>query len=207
MDIFSWLSLPAAYLLGTIPSAFLVAKYNGAVDIRDEGDGKISAASVYKRVGILSFLLTVILDIGKALAAVLLAEFVFKAEPLTVLLAGALCVAGHQWSPFLRFQGGLGATVIGGTLVGTTMFPTLIGAACAAVLMWSTQKSSKSFAAAMLIIAVLLFAAQYYKIASPPLFRDSTPLWVFTYPIILGLMMVAKAMQVKYSPGRPLRSN
>ncbi len=205
MYIFSLLSLPVAYLLGTFPSASIVAKYNGKVDIRDEGDGKISAAAVYRRVGLLSFLMSVVLDIGKALAAVLLAQFVFKADPLIVLLAGALCIAGHQWSPFLRFQGGLGATVIGGTLVGIAIFPTLIGAGCAAVLAWATKRSSRSFAAGLLIIAVVLFAAQYGQVASPPLFPDTTPFWAFAYPIIYGLMQVAKALQVKYRPGAPFK--
>lgn len=205
MNIFSLLSLQAAYLLGTIPSAYLVARFNGKIDIRDEGDGKISAAAVHRRVGLLSFLMTVVIDIGKAATVVLLAQFVFKADPLIVLLGGALCIAGHQWSPFLRFQGGLGATVIGGTLVGITVFPTLIGAGCAAVLAWSTRRTSKSFAAGILIIAVLLFAAQHLKIATLPLFPDLTPVWAFAYPLFLGLMMVAKALQAKYKPGLPIK--
>ncbi len=205
MYIFSLLSLPVAYLLGTIPSAYLIARYNGKIDIRDEGDGKISAAAVHRRVGLPSFLMTVVLDIGKALAAVLLAQLVFKADPMIVLLSGALCIGGHQWSPFLRFQGGLGATVIGGTLVGIVVFPTLIGAGCAAVLTWATKRSSRSFAAGLLIIAVILFAAQFSKSASPPLFPDSTPIWAFTYPIILGLMQIAKALQIKFKSGEPIK--
>jgi len=64
MNIISLLSLPAAYLLGTIPSAYLVARFNGKIDIRDEGDGKISAAAVHRRVGLLSFLMTLVIDIG-----------------------------------------------------------------------------------------------------------------------------------------------
>jgi glycerol-3-phosphate acyltransferase PlsY len=202
MDILSLISLPAAYLLGTIPTACLVARFIGRIDLRDEGDGRISAAAVYRRAGLPAFLITVIVDIGKALAAVLLAQHVFHSEPLITLLAGALCVTGHQWSPFLRFRGGLGATVIGGTLVGVVMMPTLIGAGCAAVLVWSTRKSGRSFAAGIVIIAVVLFAAQYYKMASPPLFPDVTPVWMFTYPLILGIMMVLKALQAKYLPGR-----
>lgn len=203
MDILSLLSLPVAYLLGTIPSAYIVARLNGKVDIRDEGDGKISAAAVSRRVGLLSFLIVVIMDIGKALASVLLAQILFKAAVPLVLLCGVLCITGHQWSPFLRFQGGLGATVIGGTLVGVVTIPTLIGAGCAAVLIWSTKKSTRSFAAALVIIAALLFIAQYAKIGTLPLFPESTPAWAFTYPFILGLMMVSKALQVKYRPGAP----
>ena len=204
MDILSLLSLPVAYLLGTIPSAYIIARLNGRVDIRDEGDGKISAAAVSRRVGLLSFLVVVVIDIGKALAAVLLAQFVFKADVPLVLLCGMLCIIGHQWSPFLRFQGGLGATVIGGTLLGVFAIPTLIGAGCATVLIWATKKSTRSFAAALVIIAVLLFIANYAKIAALPLFPEITPVWAFTYPIALGLMMVAKALQVKYRPGMPL---
>ena len=138
MDISSFSCLPIALLLGSIPSAYIVAKLNGKVDIRDEPDGKISAAAVYRRVGLLSFVIVVAMDIGKAAMAVLIAQWL-KAPPQWVIAAGALAVAGHQWSMFLRFQGGRGATVIAGVLVAVCTVPTLIGAAVAGVLAWKTK--------------------------------------------------------------------
>ncbi len=92
-------TVPIAYLLGSIPSAYLVAKCNGKIDIRDESDGHISAAAVYRRVGLLSFILVVIMDIGKAALAVLVAQWM-GAAPAFVMLAGICAVIAHQWFLF-----------------------------------------------------------------------------------------------------------
>jgi len=178
----------------------------GKIDIRDEGDGRISAAAVYRRLGRWQFVLVVVMDIGKAALAVLLAQFVFQASTDIVLLTGAVTIVGHQWSPFLRFQGGLGATTIGGVLVGVATVPTIIGAACAAILMWRTKRSTMSFAAAILIIFVIIFAMQYSKSTPPPVFLDSPPPpLLIAYPVILAVMMVLKALQIKYRPGTQIK--
>jgi len=208
MDISSLICIPVALLLGSMPSAYIVAKVNGKVDIRDEPDGKISAAAVYRRVGLLSFILVVAMDIGKAALAVLIAQWL-KASPQWVMLAGAVAVAGHQWSMFLRFQGGRGATVIAGVLVAVCTIPTLIGAAIAGVLSWRTRNSTYSFAAGILMIGVVLFAMQWSGVTAPPVLiappLPPPPLTAYhlliAYPLILGLMMALKALQVKYRPG------
>jgi glycerol-3-phosphate acyltransferase PlsY len=135
MNNLSLLCIPIALLLGAMPSAFIVAMLAGKIDIRDEPDGKISAAAVYRRVGLLPFLTVVVMDIGKAALAVLIARWL-NAGPMLVMLAGAIAIVSHQWSIFLRFQGGRGATVIGGVLVSICTVPTLIGAAVAALLAW-----------------------------------------------------------------------
>lgn len=208
MDISSLICIPIALLLGSIPSAYIVAKLNGKVDIRDEPDGKISAAAVYRRVGLLSFITVVVMDIGKAALAVLIAQWL-KAAPQWVMLAGALAVAGHQWSMFLRFQGGRGATVIGGVLVAVCTIPMLIGAAIAGVLAWKTKNSTYSFGVGVIMITVVLFAMQWSDVTAPPILIAlpslPPPLTAYhlliVYPVILGLMMVLKALQVKYRTG------
>lgn len=208
MDISSLICLPAALLLGSIPSAYIVARIGGRVDIRDEPDGKISAAAVYRRVGLLSFITVVAMDIGKAALAVLAAQWL-KAPPQWVMLAGVLAVAGHQWSMFLRFQGGRGATAIGGVLVAACTVPTLIGAAVAGVLAWRTRNSTYSFGIGVALIAAILFAMQWSSVAAPPVLIAQPSLpppftayhLLIAYPVILGLMMLLKALQVKYRPG------
>ena len=208
MDISSLSCVPIALLLGSVPSAYIVAKLNGKVDIRDEPDGKISAAAVYRRVGLLSFIIVVVMDIGKAALAVLIAQWL-KAPPQWVMLAGAVAVAGHQWSMFLRFQGGRGATVIAGVLVAVCTVPTLIGAAIAGVLAWRTKNSTYSFGVGMIMITMILFTMQWSGVTAPPILIAPPSLpppltayhLLIAYPVILGLMMVLKALQVKYRPG------
>ncbi|MCX5997889.1 MAG: glycerol-3-phosphate acyltransferase [Chloroflexi bacterium] len=208
MDISSLSCVPIALLLGSVPSAYIVAKLSGKVDIRDEPDGKISAAAVYRRVGLPAFITVVVMDIGKAALAVLIAQWL-KAAPQWVMLAGAVAVAGHQWSMFLRFQGGRGATVIAGVLVAVCTVPMLIGAAIAGVLAWRTKNSTYSFGVGMIMITMILFTMQWSGVTAPPILIATPSLpppltayhLLIAYPVILGLMMMLKALQVKYRPG------
>jgi len=208
MDISSFSCIPIAFLLGSVPSAYIVAKLSAKVDIRDEPDGKISAAAIYRRVGLLAFITVVVMDIGKAALAVLIAQWL-KATPQWVMLAGAVAVAGHQWSMFLRFQGGRGATVIAGVLVAACTVPTLIGAAIAGVLAWRTKNSTYSFGVGMIMITMILFTMQWSGVTAPPILIAPPSLpppltayhLLIAYPVILGLMMMLKALQVKYRPG------
>jgi glycerol-3-phosphate acyltransferase PlsY len=205
MDYITLISIPLAYIIGSISSAYIVAKLNGRIDVRDEPDGKISAAAVYRRVGLLSFLMVVFLDIGKTALAVLIPQWL-QASPEVVLAAGFAAVAGHQWSIFLRFQGGLGATAIAGVLAATVTIPTLIGAGVAAMMAWRTKRSSMSFAVGMTVIAIIIFTMQYSKITPLPIYLvfPPPPLLV-AYPILLGLMQILKALQVKFRPGAPIK--
>ncbi len=211
MNWMSLISIPIACLLGSIPSAFLVAKYNGKIDIRDESDGRISAAAVYRRVGLLSFLMVVILDIGKAALSVLIAQWL-GADAVIVMLAGVVAIASHQWSMFLKFQGGLGSTTMGGVLVCIATVPTVIAAVVASVLVYKTKRSTVSFIVAIVTIVILLFAMQWSKVAPPILIAVPSlppPLTSYhlliIYPLILLGMMALKGLQIKYRPGAPLK--
>jgi len=212
MDNLSLLCIPIALLLGAMPSAFIVAILAAQIDIRDEPDGKISAAAVYRRVGLLPFMMVVVMDIGKAALAVLIAQWLL-AGPMLVMLAGAIAIASHQWSIFLRFQGGRGATVIAGVLVCICTVPMLIGAAVAGLLALMTKNSSSSFGIGLFAITATLFALQWSNIAMPPILiaapSSAPPITAYhlliIYPLLLGLMMTIKALQVKYRPGARLR--
>jgi acyl phosphate:glycerol-3-phosphate acyltransferase len=210
MNWISLLSIPLAYILGSTPSAYIIARLSGKIDIRDEVDGRISAAAVFRRVGPLPFLMVVVLDIGKSALAVLIAEWL-GADPLIVILVGIVAIAGHQWSMFLKFQGGLGATVIGGALGALALFPTLIGAAVAALLAAITRKSSLSFGIGIITVVIALFSMQWLKVPSLKLLVPASvppPPTAYhlliVFPAIVGLMMIIKALQIRYNPGAAL---
>ncbi len=106
------LSLALAYLLGSIPFAYLISRAKG-IDIRKVGDGNVGAFNVFRHVGLKAGLTTLILDMAKGTAAVTLAKALHSSEVVTCL-AGAAAVAGHNWPLFLSFRGGRGeATIIG----------------------------------------------------------------------------------------------
>jgi glycerol-3-phosphate acyltransferase PlsY len=134
------------------------------------------------------------------------------AEPVFIMLAGLFAMAAHQWSPFLKFQGGLGATTTGGILISIATVPTLIGAIIAILILIKTKKSTWAFAAGILVIAVVLFAMQWSNVPPPSIMIAAPSLpppltqyqLVIAYPIILGLSQIIKVCQIKHCPGSPL---
>jgi glycerol-3-phosphate acyltransferase PlsY len=111
------LALFLAYLLGSIPSAYLAGRLSKGIDIRQVGTHNMGAMNVFYQVGFLPGVLVLITDIGKGVAALALARGLGAPE-VTVLLAGALAIAGHSFPVWLRFRGGKG----GATLIGIFIF-------------------------------------------------------------------------------------
>lgn len=103
--------IATAYLVGGLPTAFLIGKWFAGVDIRLHGSRNIGALNIYRVAGARAGLLVLAIDIAKGAVMVLGAEVLGGSG--AVVLASALAVAaGHNWSPYLRFRGGKGAAVV-----------------------------------------------------------------------------------------------
>ena len=102
-------ALVAAYLLGSVPIAWLIFKWRTGRDLRTVGDRNVGAANA-RREGAGHFYgaVIIILDIGKGLLAVSVARFL-ELDPAWWMAAGALVMVGHMYPVFLRFQGGRAA--------------------------------------------------------------------------------------------------
>lgn len=107
------IALISSYLIGSLPTAYVVGRLVRGIDIRQVGSRNMGAMNVFYNVGIAAGLLVLAVDIGKGAAAVFLAYWL--GLPLIVqLIAGALVVIGHAFPVWLRFRGGKGgATCIG----------------------------------------------------------------------------------------------
>ncbi|MDQ6883273.1 MAG: glycerol-3-phosphate 1-O-acyltransferase PlsY [Candidatus Dormibacteraeota bacterium] len=110
--------LAFGYLLGSVPSGWLVMKVYRNQDVRRLGSGNIGAANVYRAGGAGAFAFTLIADglkgIIPVLAGILLA--VDNAE-VTLPLIGMAAVIGHTWSIYLGFRGGKGVATSGGVML------------------------------------------------------------------------------------------
>jgi glycerol-3-phosphate acyltransferase PlsY len=176
------------YVIGSIPSAYIIGRLMGKIDVRQEGDGRISASAVHKRLGVVPFVLVVIMDVGEGVLAVLIAGMLTESL-LVVLIAGFAAVVGHNWSVFLKFKGGLGATTIYGVLVCLVWWQLLVVAAAAFILFLIMKRKKSGLSTAVLIIALSIVLLVQY------LFQN-TPLILVIYPLVLILLMVLKRFQV-----------
>ena len=117
------LAVAAAYLLGSIPFAFLAGRARG-VDLRTIGSGNLGAANVFRTLGKGMGIAVMAADIGKGVVAVLLAR-ALTGDPWPAIAAGA-AVAGHVFPVWMRFKGGKGVATGGGAVVGLMPLASLI---------------------------------------------------------------------------------
>ncbi len=103
-----------AYLIGSIPFGYLVARARG-INIREVGSGNIGATNITRNLGWKLGALVGALDFMKSFLPVLLARLLFT-QNYMVLLVSIMPVLGHIFPVWLKFKGGKGVATIFGLL-------------------------------------------------------------------------------------------
>jgi glycerol-3-phosphate acyltransferase PlsY len=102
-----------AYLLGSIPFGYLIVRWQKGVDVRATGSGSTGATNVMRNLGVIGFIATFVLDVGKGIAAVVLVSRL-SGDPVWIAAAAVAAVLGHCFPIWLKFRGGKGvATGVG----------------------------------------------------------------------------------------------
>ena len=115
-----------SFILGSIPSAYLISKIFYGLDIREHGSGNPGATNVLRVVGKKPAIITFAIDVLKGLIPVLLAKKYYGGEGITVpMLCGFFAVSGHIWTPFLKFRGGKGVATGFGVFLGLATVPVI----------------------------------------------------------------------------------
>ncbi len=125
----------SAYLLGSIPTGFLVAKARG-LDIRTVGSGNIGATNVLRSLGIPAGVFVLVADALKGWLAVAVLANLFanwfglardpRDREWLAICAGVAAVLGHNYTCWLNFKGGKGIATSAGVLAGLVLWPLLI---------------------------------------------------------------------------------
>lgn len=100
--------LIAAYLLGSVPAAYLVAKWSRGIDIRQYGSGNVGASNLLTITSKWIAILVIIFDVGKGMVMVWAAQLL-GLQVYQWVIIGIAAIIGHNWPVFLRFNGGRGA--------------------------------------------------------------------------------------------------
>ncbi len=111
------IAVVSGYLLGSIPTAYIVSRRVTGKDIRRLGGGNVGGLNTYREVGALPALVVGLGDLGKGAAAVAIAYWLLGVSPLFVMLTGLAAVIGHMWMLFLKFSGGKGMGAAFGALL------------------------------------------------------------------------------------------
>jgi glycerol-3-phosphate acyltransferase PlsY len=158
------LAAAAAYLLGSIPFSFLLARRRG-IDLRRAGSGNVGATNVLRTTGVPLAVLALALDGLKGTLAVLIAERV-SGMPVAPVAAGLASVLGHVYPVWLRFRGGKGVATAAGAF--TVLAPAAFATALAVfvVVVALTRTISVGSVSAAVTLAIVTALMDYSRLVS-----------------------------------------
>jgi glycerol-3-phosphate acyltransferase PlsY len=119
-----------SYLIGSIPTAIIVARQVRGIDIRQHGSGNAGGTNVFRVLGWKAGVFVILMDMGKGLfATIVLARLMYGPIPfenrtpfddftVVQIIAGCAAILGHVWTLFAGFRGGKGIATAGGMLLG-----------------------------------------------------------------------------------------
>jgi glycerol-3-phosphate acyltransferase PlsY len=162
--------LPAAYLLGAIPTSYVVARLAAGVDLREFGSKNLGATNLYRLLGWKAAIPVALFDVAKGAAPVLVFLATVGQPEWWALVVGMAAVVGHVYSPFVSFKGGKGVAAATGVFLAYT--PAAIGAAA---VVWAGFVFSTGYVSLGSILAALSF-----PLFVGLLYPGNAALWVAT---------------------------
>ena len=150
------------FFSGAIPWSVLIVRIFRKIDVRSVGDGNPGSVNAWKSGGFVSGILVLILEIGKAVLPVYVAfSYIDKASGITSQIGFSLIaiapVAGHAWSPFLKFKGGKALAVTWGSWIAITGFLALPVGCVVLGLMHLVQKNHAITVTFCLVVFLFVF--------------------------------------------------
>lgn len=127
----TWPWFVASYLLGSLPTSWIVVKLVKGQDLRKLGSGNLGATNLYRQLGWRWALPAALIDVGKGVVPVLLFGPRAGGGDSMALLLGLTAVLGHVFSVFVNFKGGKGVATGAGVVIGLAPWAALV-----AVVLW-----------------------------------------------------------------------
>ena len=150
-------TLVIAYLIGSIPTGYLIVKAKTGKDIREIGSGSTGATNVKRVLGKKWFFIVMLLDAIKGALPVFAAKMVYPEIPLAAVIAAIFVIIGHSKPIFLKFKGGKSVASGVGTMIALNPLVGLILAVVWGVITFITRYVSVGSIIALLLSPFLMF--------------------------------------------------
>ncbi len=173
------------YLLGAIPSSFIIGKLVKGIDLRDHGSGNLGAANTFRVLGTKAALPVLLFDIVKGFLAVKLVSLIGLEGFIYPLLAALIVIVGHNYSVFVGFSGGKGVGTTTGAFL--AMAPLAVGIC---FLLWLVMLALFRIVSVASIVSTLMLPVAI--IISNRFFGSRIHISVTYLAIIAALMVLYK---------------
>ena len=157
LELFTVISLAlGAYILGSVPTAYILVRSVKGEDIRDVGSRNVGALNVYRQVGAGAGLAVLLVDTAKGVLAVA-GPRLMGLDDWVLFITTPLVVAGHNWPVFLNFRGGKGAAAIFGISLVIVPWLTVITAGPSILVMLLLRNVVLGAALGFILLNILLW--------------------------------------------------
>ncbi len=175
------LAVIVAYLLGSIPTGYLITRQTRGVDIREVGHHYSGAKNVYQEVGPVAGVATAFVDIAKG-GLVILQTRILPVPDAAIPVIGLAVIIGHIWPIFLQFRGGAGfATALGVVFAALPLESLLLILPYLVVLLTVGRRFGLGVSSAPMLVPLVALS---WWLGEPPA--------LIMLPLVLGILVGAK---------------
>ncbi len=178
--------LPAAYLLGAVPSSYLLARWMGRVDLREVGSRNLGATNLYRVLGWKAAIPAAAFDVAKGVFPVALAARLGVGPSWWPLAVGGFAVLGHVYSPFVGFRGGKGVATAAGVFL--ALAPAPLGVAA---VVWVSLLKLTGFMSVASMAGAMAFAV------SMPLLHPDRPAFALAGVLVCAFIFFTHRANVR----------
>jgi acyl phosphate:glycerol-3-phosphate acyltransferase len=173
-----------SYLVGSIPTAYLLGKLSKGIDIRAHGSGNVGATNAFRVLGPAIGITVLILDALKGVVCVIFIADLSLRQGAAIdslflrAIFGAAAVLGHSLTIFLKFKGGKGMATTLGVMIGLSVKSPAIGIILIIeVLIWGAVFAMSRIVSLSSIVSAVFFPIIFI------IFKQPLPL------IFIGLIL------------------
>ncbi len=190
-----------SYFIGAIPVGYIIGKIFYGVDITKKGSGNIGFANVAQYLGLKAAFSVFLLDYAEGFFAVLLVKTLFG-NPLLTAVSAFFVVFGHDFSVFMRFKGGKGASTTYGALTVLSPLATFFGALTFFGVLGIKKYISLSNLVSIVMIPVYMF---FLKVNKYYIFTASLLAVLLIYTHRKNIVDLSSGKEIKITDSNPLK--
>ena len=189
----------ASYLLGAIPSGYIITRWLKGFDIRDYGSGNPGAANVYRVVGKWPGVATFLCDGVKGASAVFMAQYFAPGQEYIIIACGFIAIIAHMWTVFLKFRGGKGVATSAGVFMALLPIPTVLALVSFAIIVWLTGRISPGSILAAVILPLSSYFIGHYLLSYSLIATAAGILVIYRH--IPNIKRMLKREELKFEDG------
>jgi len=152
------LLLVASYLLGAVPTSYIVGRVSRGIDLREHGSGNLGATNTFRVLGWRLALPVLIFDVFKGWLPTYLFPTLDAAAPVWAYAYGIAAIVGHVYSVFVGFRGGKGVATSTGVFLALAPAAVGVGLAIWLAIVFTTRIVSLASIVAALTLPLTVYA-------------------------------------------------